>query len=344
MASQPSISTWMYCEQPGSTGVYAQVNGDPSTAEYQAVYWRCAVISLLSARIAFPRAQLSLYTNVDSLPVVDGVDLQEALSSADVEMRHVALMHEIHDEGHAWRNQFYVFDILADMAVRDVSAPALIITDGDCVWMGLPEDLVHDVAMHGSICYRIDYPDSYCVNGLSLAEARGVREQLGLASGQGECRYYGGELIAVTPAIAERVCSEFKRVATFNESLALDKDQHLTEEAHMLSAIYDSLGVGNSEGNRYIKRMWTSLRCKNIERSDWELPLWHLPAEKEYAFQDLWYQLKRRDLLTKVRSEPEQVHAVMLDGLRRAQGFNLYHLRWDSARALLALRRRLVTR
>lgn len=335
-----AVATWVYCEDEGVDGMYPQVGGDPTSSKFHEVYWRCAAVSMLSAVAAIPEARLVLYTNVATLPTVDGIDLQAAMQSMGVTVRTVALSRRLEGHDTPWRNQFYVFDALEDIG-RDVGDRGVIVVlDGDCVWTRDGHSLFQDVVRHGAVTYRIDYPESAAVNGISLDVALPLRGGLGLATSQEEPGYYGGELIAVTGAVARQVLDLFNRAWEANLERQRMGQPYLTEEAHMLSAIYDHLGLGADFGSRYIKRMWTSLRCRTVEGSDPDLLLWHLPAEKEYAFREVFSAAARRGLFDASSIGSGEVTELITGMLRRSWEPGPTRMRHNARRLMTAVRRR----
>lgn len=105
-------------------------------------------------------------------------------------------------------------------------------------------------------------------------------------------RYKGGELIGVTSDLIPELLDCYSELWKFNYKLYERKQTKLNEEAHFLSVIYHHLGFDESIANRYIKRMWTAVKCDNVEPGDENLALWHLPAEKKYLFERMAFLLR----------------------------------------------------
>lgn len=339
IAQDATVVTWVYCEDEGVAGMYSQVAGNPTSADFQAVYWRCAAVSMLSAAAALSGTTRVLYTNVEVLPNIDGVDLSDLFSSIGVIVRRVPLSRKLEGHDTPWRNQFYVFDVLEDVARSAGDNHAIVVIDGDCVWTGCGESFFGDIVNLGAVTYRIDYPVNAPINGLALEDAVAVRESMGLCSIGGEAAYYGGELIAVSGSVARQVVALFAGVWDGNLARQRVGQPYLTEEAHALSAIYDHLGLGNDVGNGYVKRMWTSLRCKTVTPTDEALLLWHLPAEKEYSFRELFIAAQRRGLFSSSSIGEDTVTQLIVSVLRKSWRLGPKRLRHDMTRALAAVRR-----
>lgn len=122
-------------------------------------------------------------------------------------------------------------------------------------------------------------------------------------------RYKGGELIGLRSDILPGLLKCYSELWKFNYKRYEEKQVKLNEEAHFLSIIYHQLGFDDSIANKYIKRMWTAVKCDNIVAGDENLPLWHLPAEKKYAFGKMF------DFLCKSHTEEEYINCLrkMLD-------------------------------
>lgn len=106
-------------------------------------------------------------------------------------------------------------------------------------------------------------------------------------------RYKGGELIGVTSDLIPELLDCYSKLWNFNYELYQKKQTKLNEEAHFLSVIYHHLSFDESLANKYIKRMWTAVKCDNVEPGDERLPLWHLPAEKKYVFETMFAFLQK---------------------------------------------------
>lgn len=53
------------------------------------------------------------------------------------------------------------------------------------------------------------------------------------------------------------------------------------------------MGFDDSTADKYIKRLWTTVKCDNVEPGDEKLSLWHLSAEKKYAFEKMFFFLQK---------------------------------------------------
>jgi len=57
------------------------------------------------------------------------------------------------------------------------------------------------------------------------------------------------------------------------------------EEAHLLSYVYPFAGYPTDRAKPYVKRIWTNRdNFSNVDGTESQLVLWHLPAEKKRGF------------------------------------------------------------
>ena len=250
------------------------------------------------ARVTNPAAHLRLYTNVDALPVVDGVALDSLLKSLGVEV--VTLPFTFNPTpGHSsrWRNQFFIFDILSHLGM-DREAKAHILLDSDCVIRGDLGDMVRACASLGSLTLDCGYPalGGTSINGLTLAElnhiSRSIAQSCGFTPvGEGRCTYAGGEFFCATPHFIRTLVSQLPPVWSRHREAVAANSPRFMEEAHMLSFFYWLNGISFGMGNPYVRRIWTALRYHNVSAEDLNLAIWHLPAEKHYGFRRTWSRL-----------------------------------------------------
>ena len=136
MPAPPVLSTWFYAERAGEESVYPQVGGRSSSDWFQAVYWRCVVGFFATSARVNPDAEHRLYTNVDAVPDVDGLQTEAFLGELGVET--VVLPYASRPPAGwfpAWANQFYVLDVAAHLAETLPADDAVgVLLDSDCVF------------------------------------------------------------------------------------------------------------------------------------------------------------------------------------------------------------------
>ncbi len=293
------ISTWFYGEQSGEESYYPQVAGSPSTSAFQAIYWRC-VVTFFATSVRFnPGARHILFVTTDHIPVVDSLDVGSFLKELEVEIQVVPFTYRTPEGFYgAWRNQFYVFDIITRLAeICDPSHRCLLL-DSDCIWTRPAIAIGEDIAAREVLLYDVYDTDDWDVNGLNAQEMRLISESLLNRPLDRNPRYYGGEVFAATGEAARRIARELGDLWNQNIQRFEAGKAKFNEEAHALSFLYLKLGYTDRDAgsaNQFIRRMWTSFRYSNVGSStDFDLAIWHLPAEKRWGLKRLFVEVRSK--------------------------------------------------
>ncbi len=291
------VSTWFYEQSSDEGGSYAQVRGESSSQEFRDIYRRCIATFFATARRIDPEVELVLHLNRPWDPSASRTACEVAGLLDRLGVRRVVLEYTYAPPPswpNAWRNQFFVLDVLADLAARLEDGDLALVLDSDIVWSGAGhvDDLWETLSARGALTYTIDYSADYVVNGCSRRQLSALARHLGMDLGDRVLDYSGGEFVALRGV----ACGEVVDVATRIWPLAQHaRDEGFIdriEEAHLLSLCYAELGLQTGEGNRFVKRMWTQpLRHQNVRPGDEDFALWHLPAEKRYGLRRLYGDL-----------------------------------------------------
>ena len=295
------ISTWFYEQGYAEGGTYHQIRGDSASEAFRDVYRRCVAVFFASARRANADAELRLYVNRewrnDASTVAAETSALLARLGVEIEVLNYAFAPPA-SWSDAWRNQFFVFDVLAALSRRYSDLDCLICLDSDVVWTNnaSTETMWEEVAQQGCVTYQVDYPFDEEINGISRQElsriaasfSSGVRldEMIG---------YSGGEYIALRRDVCLRVVDTARH--WWPEVMRRHEASEIvpTEEAHFLSCIYALLDLQVGTGDAYIKRIWTQVRqYRNVQVDDLDLALWHVPAEKRFGLLRLYRDLMAR--------------------------------------------------
>lgn len=286
-----TIATWLYAEAPGEESVYPQVlgHGAPSSTQFQAVYWRCVAVFFASSARHDPGARRLLATNLEHVPAVDGHDLAAFLDRLGVEV--VTLPYTFQPpEGYfgAWRNQFYVFDVLRHLARQLAADDVGMLLDSDCVWARPSGRMAAMTRRHGALTYDLGLPADTDLHGLSPQTMADLYADLG-APADAPPPYLGGELVAATGTVLGEI--DGRDDALWAEMLrrhaaGLPK---FNEEAQALSYLYHVLDVPYGTANPYLRRISTTLLKGDDARApDLDLTVWHVPGEKRYGLRRLF--------------------------------------------------------
>lgn len=242
------ISTWIYLDSPEESSEYPQVGKGSHLPEFQKVYWRCVAVFFDISIQKNPERKHILFSNLEfeQLPEVDGLDLKKFLKARNVEVVTLPLTWQT-PEGYfgKWRNQFYIFDILAYIDKRwagDLKLlnhdkqPAFVVLDSDCIINRQIFMLFEEIREYGLMALPMHFADDYDINGVNRADMRRIFAELDGGKDPGyNPEYFGGEVFAAT----------LKTVRTINQIAPaiwqnmLERHQQgqqkLNEEAHFLS-------------------------------------------------------------------------------------------------------------
>jgi hypothetical protein len=326
--------SWFYVEPEGDDNFSPSAGGRSSSTRVQAIYWRC-VYDLYKTALATNAEVVTdwiFVSNQKELPVVDGVDLNRFFADHQVKLVNVELTRKTpKDWSGAWRNQFYIFDILEYLQQFEGN---FIVLDTDCVVPYSLKNLYRDVEQNGVVALTIDYPKDKNVNGCSLLGMREIYQECFGGEAPEDLVYSGGEICAVNSAVIPEILKTFDEIRKVNYVRYEKKLMKLTDEAHHLSLIYYHMKRQNNIGACYTKRMWTDLMCDTVEKEDVKLAIWHLPAEKKFGLQKLFYRLLKNSQI-----RPEQVLPLCEKAIWVTKPRFMRKVRWYYRYGMLKLKR-----
>lgn len=278
------LLTWFYAESKDDESYYPSVGGSSSSEKFHEYYWKCIYDFYETVKITQDLNSINLmfFTNVDKLPEnIGGIDFTKYFNDSNIKVIKLKLTNRTPKDWYgAWRNQFYLFDVLD--YCKEFEGNYLIL-DSDCLIRYSLEPIFEKIERDSIVTYNCGHGFEQDINGISIEQMQNLYEEFFLEPAT-ELSYYGGEFIAVNSRIIPKILDIYKELWDYNFKKYLVKDIKLNEEAHFLSLIYYKLGIRKSEGNQYIRRIWTSIKYDNVIDEDQNLAIWHLPAEKKYAF------------------------------------------------------------
>lgn len=256
------------------------------------VYWRCAALSLMTARTHNPDASLFLFCN---RPVEAAVppEVMTQLRAADVTLVQLPLTYRLPKGSvQRWGNVFYVLDIMRYFVER-MTLDALVLVDADTLWRRPATALNAALAEHGCLLYSLRpedqkrYEGDVLLNGMSR---RKMVEVLAEVCGKHLAEpppHNGGEIFAATRDYCIRVLPLLPKLWDHACAHAHEVDSIKTEE-HLLNILAWSQDMPSYTCNPFIRRLWTNFKDVNVRSADTELTIWHLPAEKKFGFRRMW--------------------------------------------------------
>lgn len=278
------LATWFYAETPDDESYYPQVGGNTSSSSFQMIYWKCVYCFFESVRLTHNKnmPNLLFFTNVNNIPEdICGINLNKYFDDNNINVIKFELSNKVPKDWYsAWRNQFYLFDILDYCGKSDGN---YLILDSDCLIRKSLIPIFELIKKNNIINYNYGYADDHVINGISTLQMRELYTEFFAEEGQ-QLSYYCGEFIGVNNNVIPDILKTYHLLWKLNYRKYLSKQPKLNEEAHFLSLIYYKLGYTEALANNFIKRIWTSVRYDNACASDYNLTIWHLPDEKKYGF------------------------------------------------------------
>lgn len=290
------ISTWIYLDAPDERSVYPQVGKESHLPAFQMVYWKCVAVFFEYSVRNNPTARHILFSNqtADQLPELDGFDWSKHLERLGVELVTLPLTWQT-PPGYfgSWRNQFYIFDILKffEKQIHDDNTP-LLVFDSDCI-VNQPLNALFDAVLDkGFLALPVDHTTDDNINGITRKDMRTLYTMLSGNDPGAEPVYYGGEVFAATLPIVRKINAMMPGLWETMLQRHREGKPKFNEEAHFLSYCYDQIG-GYGSFEPFTRRIWTSTRYNDVQASDIQLPIWHLPSEKTGGIAILFRWLKQ---------------------------------------------------
>ena len=286
------ISTWLFTGND-QRDVYSQMRGNPRSEVFHDVYRQCIFTFFMTAKRASPEAKLILYLDE---PWMNRTDIEskvaDKLDRLGVETRVIAFQHAPPSSfAGEWRNQFFIFDVLADLNQMEGPDSSFFLLDSDTVWASKAGSEKLFLAASEKLCVMpVGYFGDWEVNGQS---SHSLARSLGL---EAPVEYFGGELVAGPVSELPKLLETIENfLGILFEAHLGDKDLQF-EEAHVLSAAYQAMETKRLEPAD-ARRMWTQpFRYRNTKPGDEMTTLWHTPAEKRYGLARLYQHLSNQDL------------------------------------------------
>lgn len=237
-------------------------------------YMRAMTVAFASVRRWNPDFELQLISNA----APEGNHLHR-LDQLGVSYAEVPFAHRP-PEGFTSRFEasLYMLD-----ALRSLTAQSTVLIDPDVLCMDSLHPLLNELS-GSAAALDMCFPESEDINGLTRTEAGQLHAELGEPSLAPA--HYGGEMYVIPLAVAQQIidrCESAWQLSLRRHAQGLSK---FTTEEHILS--YALRGVPVKNLDRYIRRIWTSYRYRQVYGTEGELALWHLPAEKDRGFRELY--------------------------------------------------------
>lgn len=285
------ICTWLCADEKGEESRFPQTGKLSSSSAHQNIYWRCVLLFFITSKRFNQKEKHVLFTNVKKLPVVDGRNLARLLGELDVEIIHTDFKYKTPKGFYgSFQNQFYEFSILEYINDHNENKDDLyLILDSDCIFLKPIAEMFREAIPAGFLSYEDHVKPDYVINGLSRNDLKQLYEELLQREINDIPSYHLGEFLLCSVANIRKIFADFKTVWPDMMERSVTGQKKFNEEAHTLSYLYYKNGLKASANPPHMKRIWTNpMFYRNVENSDMELSIWHLPAEKTFGLFKLY--------------------------------------------------------
>jgi hypothetical protein len=289
------ICTWFCADEVGDESIFPQTGQKSSSKAHQNIYWRCVILFFSTSKRFNYSEKHVFFTNVKQLPIVDGLNVADVLKKLEVDVIFTDFKYKT-PKGYfeMFQNQFYEFSILEYITVNNKNQDdTYMILDSDCIFLKSAQELFTDSKNNnGFLSFEDDCTTELVIHGLSRKDMKLLYEDL-LGRPIDEIPgYHLGEFFMATVKNINIIFSDFLEIWAKMQTRFKSGLPKFNEEAQTLSYIYYKNNFLASPSRKQLKRIWTNpVFYRNVEPTDAELVIWHLPSEKTYGLADLYKKL-----------------------------------------------------
>lgn len=295
VGSRLRICTWFVGDKTGDETIFPQMGSSSSTIAFQRVYWQCIWMFFKTARHFNPLSELCLFVDRPDHPLCH--EFTNSLRLFGVKIQQVPFASRPPKGfSESFGNQLYICDIVRFIASVGETAEVWLVLDSDCVHLASISDLILDTQRHGVLTLDLSSKVGEVINGLTENDLGDLAFELGIVSDRRPVTYFGGEFFAATGSKCCALSPRLDALLAVNISRWREGRKSIKEEAHLLSLVYAEFGISSGTANRYIRRIWTTFKYNTAARSDLNLPIWHVPAEKRFGIDRMYKLANRRPL------------------------------------------------
>jgi hypothetical protein len=285
------ICTWLCADVKGEESIYPQTGEKSSGQKHQNIYWRCLVLFYATSKRFNHTQKHLLFTNVNTLPEVDGKSVQTMLDELGVEVIFTDFKYKT-PKGYfdLFQNQFYEFSILEYITKNyKTEEDQFLILDSDCIFTRAAAPLVEEARPAGFISFEDACTTELVIHGLSRRDMKALYEDLSGKPVNEIPGYHLGEFFLASVKNINIIFEDFLELWPEMMHRFNSRQPKFNEEAQTLSYIYYKNNFKASPKTTYLKRIWTNpVFYRNVEKTDVEVAIWHLPAEKTYGLARLY--------------------------------------------------------
>ncbi|MGF7081515.1 hypothetical protein [Mucilaginibacter sp. UYCu711] len=285
------ICTWFCADKEGEESIFPQTGQKSSSQKHQNIYWRCAILFFVTSRRFNKNERHVFFTNVKRLPEVDGKEVAKIFEDLQVEIIYTDFKYKT-PKGYfeLFQNQFYEFSILEYIVKHNKNGTdKYLVVDSDCIFLRPAAKLFNLAEVTGFMSFEDDCSTDLVIHGLSCKEMKVLYEDLLNKTINEIPGYHLGEFLLASVINIRTIFNDFVKLwPELKRRFAVGLPK-FNEEAQTLSYIYYKNNFFANPSRTLMKRIWTNpVFYRNVELTDPNLILWHLPSEKTYGLADLY--------------------------------------------------------
>lgn len=288
------ICTWICVDAVGEESIYPQTGERSSGLKHQNIYWRCILLFFATSKRFNKTEKHILFSNTNKLPVLDGKDVRKSLGELGVEIIFTPFNYKT-PKGYfnMFQNQFYEFSILEHITKTNHNQQdQYLILDSDCIFTTSIDKLFALAAPSGFISFEDDCSADLVIHGLSRNDMQKLYEELLGKKVLEIPGYHYGEFFLASVENINTIFNDFSILWPNMLSRYETGLPKFNEEAQTLSFIYYKNNFKASKRKDLMKRFWTNpVFYRNVESTDSEVAIWHLPSEKTFGLAELYKAL-----------------------------------------------------
>ena len=258
-------------------------------------YYKCIVVFFSSARRFYRKERLILFSNDVLINRYD-----KKLDELGVEKIVIPRTYIHYSSDREIVNRFpgclFTLDVIDYISKTNLleNNGSVCLFDSDCLFVNRIAFLdTPELQAEFLSGVRLDYPANHLVNGQSRAS---LSQILSLSStdelDNKLIDYYGGEYFAYSSSISRYLSDAISKYFMTIKRFADVYGNTYTEE-HVLSFVMNSNREKIVTGGNVIKRVWTADNYHNLDGTEQNYSVMHLPAEKGRFFKQLFVFLEK---------------------------------------------------
>ncbi|WP_410501909.1 hypothetical protein RIF24_14185 [Exiguobacterium acetylicum] len=286
MKNDTYICGVFYSESLGEESEYKNIKSKSSSSNFQNIYWESMIVMFSSVAKTNPDAKKILFINKVSSNKRH-IELLKKLSVEIVEIEYLSKPPKNHWK--AWQSTFFILDALNYLKDKVQKDDFVYFLDLDCLVLKDFRDINRVLKKDKILNYVINYADSDVVHeNLVIDMKKSYATALNIESEK--FNYHGGEIYGVYGnEMLNKLYLELK--ISWEKSLNEKKINFNTEE-YLFNYVFMKNNWSFGNANNFVKRIWTdSSSFRNVEDSDMNLTIWHVPAEKNYGLRKIYKYL-----------------------------------------------------